>query len=951
MHPRWNRHADIVNWPNMPLLTPGSGLASWIVPRLSNEPFVLVDVGCTGGIDPSWRIFEPNLRALGFDPNVQECARLQREEKNRNIEYINAFVAIDPEHPFNKIKGDRQAWARHPWWRMAIAASNAQRAEKNKNASIGQLTAINDWRQTDLADSAKPVILGPFLKQRGISSVDFIKIDVDSNDFEILNSLDAYVDDLGVLGFCVEVNWHGSDHPADHTFHNTDRLLRRLGYELFDWNVRRYSMAALPAPYELSFPAQSIGSSGRPLQGDALYLRDIAASDWEDFAARLTPGKIWKAALLFDMGGMPDSAAEILICFTEHLGGRTVVDPMLDFLAQHGGAKFASSVSYQEYIARFKAEDPAFYPARLPEPEKIPWVLRPLLSFSRMATDPEAHFGVLLALWFTIAAIFQVFGPFTAFGPIGSLDPWIYTGYFTNLPTMAHDYGLLYYPSRFAWIIPGWLTFQILSPASATVVLNAAVAATVAVSLFMIVARHYGRWAGIAAASLLLVNPYFQSSIAGDYPDGPAIAYLAAGIAALMSRGLQARPGVHLFWAGVLLGTSGFTNMIAGFAIAPITLVWLIWQSRHDWLPAVALIAVGIFASAAAHAAVSYVIFGDALFFMPQIRHILYLNDPAIFAQEWGTGLGFLTASYRLGMLYAAVLVAGVMSVKLWRAADPIFRFAVVALVLTIATFAYVEFARNSVVLRVSYTSSYLLVPVHLFLGIAIGEIWRQTGADVLRLRVKLLNIALLVVAGLAVPALYGVTIALGLGLPAREWWWGAIAILIICAMAIAWTASRNALSRTVAPIVLALSVLIGPTIDPAFAFVFSSARPGFDAIMRTQNLLMSGIMAGRVPRFWYDEEPLRSLFDSLSSLYLWGYRDYTREMDTMTLSELRYLIRPNTTFVHLTQDPARVDGRQEIMRRRNIYVKRTSSWRIDVPRMAPFYVVLDEVTDISAMK
>jgi len=48
-------------------------------PELSH--FTVVDVGCSGGIDTAWRVFGPKLTAFGFDPNLDECARLQTAEK------------------------------------------------------------------------------------------------------------------------------------------------------------------------------------------------------------------------------------------------------------------------------------------------------------------------------------------------------------------------------------------------------------------------------------------------------------------------------------------------------------------------------------------------------------------------------------------------------------------------------------------------------------------------------------------------------------------------------------------------------------------------------------------------------------------------------------------------------------------------------------------------------
>ena len=79
--------------------------------------FLLVDVGCSGGIDRQWRRMGPRLRALGIDPDVGEIARLRGREKNPRISYLNAFAGIAAEHPFavkrrGKIDRDRDPWTR-----------------------------------------------------------------------------------------------------------------------------------------------------------------------------------------------------------------------------------------------------------------------------------------------------------------------------------------------------------------------------------------------------------------------------------------------------------------------------------------------------------------------------------------------------------------------------------------------------------------------------------------------------------------------------------------------------------------------------------------------------------------------------------------------------------------------------------------------------------------------
>jgi Methyltransferase FkbM domain len=331
-----------------------------IVPLLGGDYMFLIDVGCSGGIDAIWRVFEPNLSVRAFDPNLEECDRLQSLEKNPEVRYIPGFVGIEPDHPFLQLAAGRSFWGRNPWNRLAVAASIYYQAEKRKSLTSHELTQINAWDKTRLADPNKPIFLRSYLAENRIGSVDFLKIDVDGPDFQILNSIGESLDHLGILGICLEVNWFGSPHPADHTFHNVDRYLRQFGFELYDVTMTRYAHTALPSGYKYNHPAQSV--SGRPLQGDALYLRDLVSEEFLDFSERLSPQKLLKAVLLFEMAGVPDGAAELFVKFRSRLEGLIDVEAALDMLVEpQSNALFGEKMSYQEFMRRFAVDDPHFY--------------------------------------------------------------------------------------------------------------------------------------------------------------------------------------------------------------------------------------------------------------------------------------------------------------------------------------------------------------------------------------------------------------------------------------------------------------------------------------------------------------------------------------------------------------------------------------------------------------
>jgi hypothetical protein len=336
---------------------------SQIVASLRGEHFTLVDIGCSGGIDPRWRVFHPALRGLGVDASINECKRLTEAETAPGIEYVAGFASIDPEHPFMRRRDGRPEASRNPWQRLSTARTMARRAPALSHRADQEKLEQTMWWLTEMADPSKSVAIPDLLEARGLTDVDFLKIDTDGNDFAILNSFDTAFEGFGLLGAMLEVNFCGSDNDTDRTFHNTDRFMKSRGFELFDLSLRRYSAAALPAPFELGIPAQTV--SGRILQGDALYIRDWAAPDWAETAAQTSDAKLLKLAAIFSVMNLPDCAAEVLREFRHRIGKHLDIAVALDLLARQAQPNEQLPLSYEEYMASFEADDLRFYPARI----------------------------------------------------------------------------------------------------------------------------------------------------------------------------------------------------------------------------------------------------------------------------------------------------------------------------------------------------------------------------------------------------------------------------------------------------------------------------------------------------------------------------------------------------------------------------------------------------------
>lgn len=191
----------------------------------ASEPFTLLDVGCSGGISPFWRVFSPSLVALGIDPVVSECARLNAKETTSTVRYRPAFVGLPDEHPFVQRRGAREPWGGNPWNRLS--AQFATDILKSKIKEQDKLAVLNDWQGSTLADASSKIGVDDLVREEKLTGLDFIKVDVDGFDLDVILSAEKSTQDAPVLGYTLEVNFYGSTSDTDHTFHNTDKLMRQ----------------------------------------------------------------------------------------------------------------------------------------------------------------------------------------------------------------------------------------------------------------------------------------------------------------------------------------------------------------------------------------------------------------------------------------------------------------------------------------------------------------------------------------------------------------------------------------------------------------------------------------------------------------------------------------------------------------------------------------------------
>lgn len=338
------------------------------VAKLSGS-FQLVDIGCSGGIDRQWRRLGRRLRAVGIDPDVREIERLRGREKNPAITYLNAFAGIAAGHPFAMMRAGKPDLARNPWQRLSTPRYLELIHSKEQPASDKEKRSANLWEGAELADANRLLIVPEYLEQQGVGSVDFLKIDVDGKDFDVLNSFDDALAGLGALGVGVEVRFWGSHEETDGTFHNVDRFLKARGFELFNLTIRRYSTSALPSRFHGRAPGAT--EYGRVHQGDAMYARDLGSELYVDFEQRLSQEKLLNLIAIFAVFDLPDCAAEVALKFRAQLASVCDVDHILDLLTAQAEGRIFGGANYPGHKGKFDGDPRSFLGTKNPVPHAL----------------------------------------------------------------------------------------------------------------------------------------------------------------------------------------------------------------------------------------------------------------------------------------------------------------------------------------------------------------------------------------------------------------------------------------------------------------------------------------------------------------------------------------------------------------------------------------------------
>jgi FkbM family methyltransferase len=243
-----------------------------------------------------WKIFAPNLTIIGFDADEAACAEANAEFDARG-ESWNEFH-------FPCVIAQKSAKATLHVTRAPMCSS----LYPPNNEFLRRFPRLPPLVTTDHLIEVDTISLDEFCQAEEITTIDFLQIDVQGADLQVLNGAIQTLDS-GVLAVQVEVEFSAL-YSGQPLFADIDVFMRDRGFSLFDLEslnreVRRAELFSAQRP-------------GQLLWADAIYVRDPLQDNNQGFFDQAE--KILKLACVADVLEFTDYALELLEYLTIEYG-------------------------------------------------------------------------------------------------------------------------------------------------------------------------------------------------------------------------------------------------------------------------------------------------------------------------------------------------------------------------------------------------------------------------------------------------------------------------------------------------------------------------------------------------------------------------------------------------------------------------------------------------------
>lgn len=284
-----------------------------------------------------WDIFAPQLSIYGFDADADACEVANQNLQLRQITWNERHIPI----ALSKSPGEQRLFVTHHPMCSSLYPPN--------ELFLQRFDGLLELMELDFTIDLETTTLDLFCQTEGVTEVDFLQIDVQGADLQVLEGSAALLEQsVWAIQIEVEPSPLYCDQPL---FADVDTYLRRREFTLFDLKLARRVRSRSPI--------QSPSHPGQILWGDAYYFYDLLRQDMA-LSRTTTPAHLLKLACIADVMQFSDYALEVLEYLTLNFGNTpeyNVADAIFASLSQypelvqHGLASLPVIQNIQDFLS------------------------------------------------------------------------------------------------------------------------------------------------------------------------------------------------------------------------------------------------------------------------------------------------------------------------------------------------------------------------------------------------------------------------------------------------------------------------------------------------------------------------------------------------------------------------------------------------------------------------
>lgn len=240
-----------------------------------------------------WNLFAPNLTIYGFDADEQACTQANADIAARQVNWVEQHWPL----ALSDQVGRSTLYVTHHPMCSSLFPPN--------EPYLSRFAGLIELMGTSKTIEIETTTLDQFSQQQQIREIDFLQIDVQGADLNVLRGATQTLNQ--VLAVQIEVEFSSMYHNQP-LFADVDGYLRSHGFTLFDLKTDYRARARSPLQSKLH--------PGQLLWADAFYFRDLIGMDAAMAMPR--PEKLLKLACVADMLNFTDYALEVLEYLTVH---------------------------------------------------------------------------------------------------------------------------------------------------------------------------------------------------------------------------------------------------------------------------------------------------------------------------------------------------------------------------------------------------------------------------------------------------------------------------------------------------------------------------------------------------------------------------------------------------------------------------------------------------------